>query len=215
VREEREREEDLGVEHDGAEDAGVVHGLAEVVERLLVVLVGAVGEVEARDVHAGAEQLLEHGHGAGGRAERAYELGLGHPRVAAAGAAVQVRQDLRHVDVRHRAAPRISAPRPGKGSGDWGGSGGGVGVGVGVGGKAARWGFEIWWRSGFYRKGRRAAWGIGRIPWARTTTEMQCKAQRSRAGFRPGWSRWTRGPTGIYTCREQGGPTGQWLAVLL
>jgi hypothetical protein len=192
-----------------------VHGLAEVVERLLVVLVGAVGEVEARDVHAGAEQLLEHGHGAGGRAKRAYELGLGHPRVAAAGAAVQVRQDLRHVDVGHRAALRISAPRPGKGSGDWGGSGGGVGVGVGVGGKAARWGFEIWWRSGFYRKGRRAAWGIGRIPWARTTTEMQCKAQRSRAGFRPGWSRWTRGPTGIYTCREQSGPTGQWLAGLL
>jgi hypothetical protein len=91
-----------------------VHGLAEAVERLLVVLVGAVGEVEARDVHAGAEQLLEHGHGAGGRAERADELGLGQPRVA--GAAVQVRQDLRHVDVRHRAALRISplsAPRSG------------------------------------------------------------------------------------------------------
>ena len=103
-----EREADLGVKHDCAEDAGVVHGLAEVVERLLVVLVGAVGEVEARDVHAGAEQLLEHGHGAGGRAERADELGLGHPRVA--GAAVQVRQDLRHVDVCHRAPLRISLP---------------------------------------------------------------------------------------------------------
>lgn len=38
-----------------------MHGLAEVVEGLLVVLVGAVGEVEARDVHPGAEQLLEHG----------------------------------------------------------------------------------------------------------------------------------------------------------
>jgi len=96
---------DLGVKHDGAEDAGVVHGLPEVVERLLVVLVRAVGEVEARDVHAGSEQLLEHGDGAGGRAERADELGLGHPRVGVT--AVQVRQDRGHVDVRH-GADRIS-----------------------------------------------------------------------------------------------------------
>jgi hypothetical protein len=77
-----------------------VHGLAQAVERLLVVLVGAVGEVEARDVHAGAEQLLDHGHGAGRRAERADDLGLGQARVGA----VQVREDARHVDVGHRAS---------------------------------------------------------------------------------------------------------------
>jgi len=63
----REREGDLGVKHDCAEDAGVVHGLAEVVERLLVVLVGAVGEVEARDAHAGAQQTRAHLDGARGR----------------------------------------------------------------------------------------------------------------------------------------------------
>ena len=68
---------DLGVEHDGAEDPGAVHGGAEVVERLLVVLVGAVGEVEARDAHAGAQQARDHLDGARGRAERADDLGLG------------------------------------------------------------------------------------------------------------------------------------------
>jgi hypothetical protein len=131
-----------------------VHGLAEAVERLLVVLVGAVGEVEARDVHAGAEQLLEHGHGAGGRAERADELGLGQPRVA--GAAVQVRQDLRHVDVRHRAALRISplsAPRSGARGNGGGRGGGGVGVGVGVERRrAARWDSRFGGEVSLYRK---------------------------------------------------------------
>jgi hypothetical protein len=68
---------DLGVEHDGAEDPGLLHGGAEVVERLLVVLVGAVGEVEARDAHAGAQQARDHLDGARGRAERADDLGLG------------------------------------------------------------------------------------------------------------------------------------------
>jgi hypothetical protein len=81
-----------------------VHGLAQAVERLLVVLVGAVGEVEARDVHAGAEQLLDHGHGAGRGAERADDLGLGQAHVVA----VQVREDARHVDVRHRASAPLA-----------------------------------------------------------------------------------------------------------
>lgn len=88
-----------------------MHGLAEVVEGLLVVLVGAVGEVEARDVHPGAEQLLEHGDGAGGRAERADQLGLGHPRVVV----LQPRQDLPHVDVRHGCSLLLRwSPRSGR-----------------------------------------------------------------------------------------------------
>jgi hypothetical protein len=44
----------LGVEHDGPKDANAVHGCAEVVELLLVVLAGAVGEVEVHDAIAGA-----------------------------------------------------------------------------------------------------------------------------------------------------------------
>ena len=123
---------DLGVEHDGAEDAGVVHGLAEAVEGLLVVLVGAVGEVEARDVHPGAEQLLEHGHGAGGRAERADELGPGRPRVRRR-VPLQVRQHRLHVDVRHlcaadpRAEVEVAPPER------WGGVGWRVVVRLGFG----------------------------------------------------------------------------------
>lgn len=50
----------LGVEHDGAENTGVLHGGAEVVEGFLVVLVGPMGEVEARHVHACSQKLLDH-----------------------------------------------------------------------------------------------------------------------------------------------------------
>ena len=42
-----------------------------------MVLVGAVGEVEARDAHAGAQQARAHLDGARGRAEGADDLGLG------------------------------------------------------------------------------------------------------------------------------------------
>lgn len=66
----------LGVKHDGAEDTGVLHGHAEVVERLLVVGMGPVGEVESGDVHAGPEELLDHLNGPGGGAERADDLRL-------------------------------------------------------------------------------------------------------------------------------------------
>lgn len=79
VRKEGRKEADLGIEHDGAEDAGALHGVAEVVERLLVVLVGAVGEVEAGDAHPGAEQARDHVDGARRRAQRAHDLGLGPP----------------------------------------------------------------------------------------------------------------------------------------
>lgn len=53
---------DLGIEHEGAENPSVVHGNPEIVEGLLVVLVGSVREIEAGDVHAGPQKLLEHGH---------------------------------------------------------------------------------------------------------------------------------------------------------
>nr|GMD21580.1 hypothetical protein GW17_00044661 [Ipomoea batatas] len=67
----------LGVEHDGADNTGVLHGLAEVVERFLVILVRSVGEVEPSDVHAGTEKLLRHRNRAGRRSERADDLRLG------------------------------------------------------------------------------------------------------------------------------------------
>ena len=52
----------LGIEHDGGENLSVVHSNPEIVESLLMVLVSAMGEVEARDVHASPEKLFEHGN---------------------------------------------------------------------------------------------------------------------------------------------------------
>eukprot|EP00850_Spirogloea_muscicola_P009332 SM000052S17724 [mRNA] locus=s52:295919:301090:- [translate_table: standard] len=53
------------------------HRLAESVERLLVVLVRAVREVEASHIHPGAQELLEDGDIAGLGPEGADDLGLG------------------------------------------------------------------------------------------------------------------------------------------
>lgn len=44
----------LGVEHDCAENTGVLHGGSEVIEGFLVVFVGPMGEVKASNVHAGS-----------------------------------------------------------------------------------------------------------------------------------------------------------------
>ena len=52
----------LGVEEHAASDAGVLARDPEIVEGLLVVLVAAVREVEARDVHPLPQHLLELGH---------------------------------------------------------------------------------------------------------------------------------------------------------
>ncbi|CAO2044239.1 unnamed protein product, partial [Urochloa humidicola] len=104
------------------EDAGVVHGLAEVVERLLVVLVGTVGEVEARDVHAGAEELLEHGHGAGGRSFRIPAMSM---------------FAMAHAVWISLYPPELLRRRSGTGDG-----GGGV-----VSGENSEMWSEIWWRS--------------------------------------------------------------------
>jgi hypothetical protein len=43
----------LAVEHDGPKDANAVHGCAEVVELLLVVLAGAMREFEVHTIIAG------------------------------------------------------------------------------------------------------------------------------------------------------------------
>ena len=56
----------LCVEHDGAHDARLPHGQPQVVQRLLVIVVGAVGEVEAGHVHAAPQHLAQRGHAAGG-----------------------------------------------------------------------------------------------------------------------------------------------------
>lgn len=50
----------LGVEHDGAENTSIFHGLTEIVKCFLVVGMGSMGEVEASDVHARSEKLLSH-----------------------------------------------------------------------------------------------------------------------------------------------------------
>ena len=75
----------LGVEHDGAENTGVLHGGAEVVEGFLVVLVGPMGEVEASHVHARPQKLLDHWDRARCGPQRAHNLRLRllfrhHPR---------------------------------------------------------------------------------------------------------------------------------------
>ena len=68
---------DLGIEHDSTEDAGVLHSNPEIVQGPLVVLVGAMGEIESSNVHASFEKLLEHGNGSRSRSQSANDLGLG------------------------------------------------------------------------------------------------------------------------------------------
>ena len=41
----------LSIQHDSTENAGVVHGSPEIIEGPLVVIMSAVGKVEASDVH--------------------------------------------------------------------------------------------------------------------------------------------------------------------
>jgi len=68
---------DLGIEYDSREDVGVLHSNPEIVQGLLVVLVGAMGEIEASNVHASSEKLLEHGDGSRSRSQSANDLSLG------------------------------------------------------------------------------------------------------------------------------------------
>ena len=75
----------LGVEHDGAENTGVLHGGAEVVEGFLVVLVGPMGEVEARHVHARADHPLQDLGGLGGGPQRAHDPRSAHVPVPVLG----------------------------------------------------------------------------------------------------------------------------------
>ena len=71
----------LCVEHDSGENAGVLHGGAEVVERVLVVFVAAMREVEAGDVHTGSEKLFDHGNSARSWSQSADDLGLWDPPI--------------------------------------------------------------------------------------------------------------------------------------
>ena len=66
----------LGVEHDGDGDAKLGRDLADALDAGTVVIVGAVGEVEAGDVHAGLDELGEDGLVFGGRTHGADDLGL-------------------------------------------------------------------------------------------------------------------------------------------
>ena len=53
----------------------ILLGLTDVGDRLRVILVRAVAEVHAGDVHAGLDHLLEHLHGAGDRPDGADDAG--------------------------------------------------------------------------------------------------------------------------------------------
>jgi hypothetical protein len=93
---ERKKRSDLGIEHEGAENLSVVHGNPEIVEGLLVVLVSAVREIEAGDVHAGPQKFLEHGHRSGCRTQRAHDLRLWDTTIVG-----ELLQDSLYVDVGH------------------------------------------------------------------------------------------------------------------
>ena len=73
----------LGVKEHAAHDLGVVHGRLEVIERARVVLVCSMGKVEACDIHACPEKLLEYGNFARLWPQRANDFCLGNsgPRV--------------------------------------------------------------------------------------------------------------------------------------
>lgn len=70
-------ERDLRIQHDGAKGFGVGHGSPEIVKGLLVVGMGAMGEVEARHVHTSPQKLLYHFNRPGRRSQRAHYLCLG------------------------------------------------------------------------------------------------------------------------------------------
>lgn len=87
---------DLSVEHDGTLDLGVLHRHPEVIERLLVVLVRPVREIEPGDVHPRPQKLLDHRYRPRRRSQRAHDLRLWDPPVAR-----QLLQDPLDVDIRH------------------------------------------------------------------------------------------------------------------
>jgi hypothetical protein len=68
----------LGIQKNCTQDLGVVHGLAQVVESVLLVIVRSMGKVEPGHVHAGLEQLLQNGHLPGLGSQSADDLGLGN-----------------------------------------------------------------------------------------------------------------------------------------
>lgn len=55
-------ERDLGIQHDGTENPGIVHGGSKIIDRLLVVRVRTVREVESCNVHSRPQKLFQHRH---------------------------------------------------------------------------------------------------------------------------------------------------------
>ena len=56
------RKMDLGVKHDGAENAGILHSSPEIVQGPLMILMAAMREIEASNIHPSPQQLLYHGY---------------------------------------------------------------------------------------------------------------------------------------------------------
>jgi hypothetical protein len=67
----------LGIQKNCTHGLEVVHGLSQVVQSVLLVLVSAMGEVEPGHIHAGFQQLLQDGHLSGFRSQCADDLSLG------------------------------------------------------------------------------------------------------------------------------------------
>ena len=76
-----QRRRDLGVKHDGAKDPSVVHSSSEIIQGLLMVLVGAVGEIKPGNIHSSSEKLLQHGDRSRSRANGADNFGLGYTAI--------------------------------------------------------------------------------------------------------------------------------------
>lgn len=53
---------DLCIKHNSTEDLSVVHGNLETVQGFLVILMSAMGEIEAGNIHPCSQKLLQHGH---------------------------------------------------------------------------------------------------------------------------------------------------------
>jgi len=73
-----------------------VHSNLEIVEGFLMIVVGAMGEVETSNVHPCPQKLLCHFHGTGSRTQSTHYFGLGNTAIIG-----QLLQDPFNVYVRH------------------------------------------------------------------------------------------------------------------
>ena len=71
----------LGVQHNGDGQIQVGTHLFHQVDAVLVILIGAVGEIQTRHVHTGLAQADHHLFRVGGRADGADNFGFSHSHI--------------------------------------------------------------------------------------------------------------------------------------